>query len=88
MSSPDSSQQSPKLLDLVRNTIRLKHYAYRTEQSYLGWIKRYIHFHRTELGEFRHPAEMGPSEIEAFLTYLAVDQHVLSMTTRSTHGDN
>jgi hypothetical protein len=48
-----------KLLDQVRDAIRMKHYSYRTEQSYVHWIKRYILFH-----EKRHPAEMGDEQIE------------------------
>ena len=56
-----------KLLDQVRDTIRLKHYALSTEESYLLWIKRYIIFHKTEQG-FVHPNDMGCTEIEAFLT--------------------
>ena len=60
-----------KLLDQVREAIRLKHYSYRTEQSYVGWIRRYILFH-----DKRHPREMGSAEIEAFLTSLAVEGQV------------
>jgi hypothetical protein len=41
-----------KLLDQVRDAIRLKHYSYRTEQAYVGWIKRYIYFH-----DVRHPCD-------------------------------
>jgi integron integrase len=59
----------------VRHAIRLKHYSYRTEQTYLQWIKRYILFH-----EKRHPKEMGEKEIGAFLTYLAVDRKVSAAT--------
>ena len=80
MSNSDSSPQPPKLLDLVRDAIRRKHYSSRTEQAYLGWVKRYIRFHKTAQEEFRHPAEMGPAEIEAFLTWLAVDQNVAAST--------
>ena len=54
---------SKKLLDRVRDTIRLKHYSIRTEQSYVNWIKRYIFFQNV-----RHPDEMGAAEVEAFLT--------------------
>ncbi|NJL38973.1 MAG: integrase [Leptolyngbyaceae cyanobacterium RM2_2_4] len=43
-----------KLLDQVRDAIRLKHYSYRTEQSYVGWIRRYILFHNKQ-----HPKDMG-----------------------------
>ncbi|MFZ2724714.1 MAG: integron integrase [Methylococcaceae bacterium] len=63
--------KAPKLLDQVRDKIRLKHYSIRTEQSYVEWIKRFILFHHK-----RHPKEMGVVEIEAFLTYLAVDRHI------------
>ena len=59
--------QPRKLLDQVRDQIRLKHYSYRTEQTYVYWIRRYILFHQK-----RHPAEMGSAELEAFLTHLAV----------------
>jgi Phage integrase, N-terminal SAM-like domain len=51
--------QSPKLLEQVRNTIRLKHYSDRTEQSYIQWIKRFILFHNK-----RHPREMGREEVD------------------------
>ncbi len=57
---------SKKLLDVVRDKIRAKHYSLATEKSYLAWIRRYILFHNK-----RHPREMGKSEIEAFLTALA-----------------
>lgn len=64
-----------KLLDQVRDAIRLKHYSYKTEQSYVAWIKRFILFHNK-----RHPQEMGRAEIEAFLTHLAVKEHVAAST--------
>ncbi|WP_456485329.1 phage integrase N-terminal SAM-like domain-containing protein [Hydrogenimonas sp.] len=66
-----------KLLDMVREKIRLKHYSRKTEQAYTGWIKRYILFH-----DKKHPAEMGKEEIEAFLTWLAAERHV-SPTTQN-----
>ena len=78
--SSSSAPQKPKLLDLVRNAIRRKHYSYRTEQAYIGWIKRYLAFHKTGDGRFRHPADLGPAEIEAFLTHLAVDKNVAAAT--------
>lgn len=65
------AQQPKKLLDRVRDAIRLKHYAYRTEDTYVSWIKQYILFH-----DKRHPDEMGTAELEAFLTYLAQERHV------------
>ena len=64
-----------KLLDRVRDAIRLKHYSIRTEQAYVNWIKRYIYFHGV-----RHPAEMGAPEIQAFLTHLAVQENVAAST--------
>ncbi len=64
-----------KLLDIVREKIRLKHYSMRTEKSYVGWIKHYIFFHNK-----KHPADMGKPEIEAFLTYLAVERNVAPST--------
>ncbi|NIQ98508.1 MAG: integron integrase [Desulfuromonadales bacterium] len=65
----------PKLMDLVREQIRLKHYSIRTEQSYTQWIRRFILFHNK-----RHPQEMGVSEISSFLTYLAKRQSVAAGT--------
>lgn len=64
-----------KLLDQVREAIRLKHYSPRTEKTYIYWIKRYIFFHNV-----RHPAEMGAAEVEAFLTHLAVKENVAAST--------
>ncbi|MBD2054572.1 integron integrase [Oculatella sp. FACHB-28] len=64
-----------KLLDQVRDAIRLKHYAYRTEETYVQWIRRYILFHNK-----RHPKDMGRAEIEACLTHLAVHEQVAAST--------
>jgi integron integrase len=64
-----------KLLDRVRDHIRFKHYSIRTEEAYTSWIKRFILFHNK-----KHPAEMGKTEIEAFLTHLAVDLNVAAST--------
>ena len=57
-----------KLLDQVRQKLRAGHYAYRTEQAYVHWIERYIRWHADLATKWRHPAEMGRSEVEAFLT--------------------
>jgi integron integrase len=65
----------PKLLDQVRNAIRLKHYSIRTEHSYIDWIRRYIYFHNK-----RHPSELDARHISAFLTDLAVTKKVASST--------
>ena len=64
-----------KLLNEVRNTLRVHHYAMKTEKSYVQWIKRFILFHKK-----RHPAEMGKLEVERFLTWLAVDRKVAPST--------
>ncbi len=64
-----------KLLDQLRETLRLKHYSYRTEESYVDWVRRYILFHHK-----RHPAEMGAPEIRAFLAYLAQERSVSAST--------
>lgn len=65
----------PKLLALMREKIRINHYSIRTETQYLQWAKRYILFHHK-----RHPKEMGGKEVEAFLSYLAVEGNVSAST--------
>lgn len=55
-----------KFLDDLRDKIRVKQYAYKTEKTYLDWAERYIRFHG-----LRHPKDMGRVELEAFLTSLA-----------------
>ncbi len=74
-SANSSSASSPKLLDQVRDKIRLKHYSIRTEQAYTDWIRRYIRFH-----DKRHPKDMGAAEVEQFLTHLAVQGNVAAAT--------
>src|SRR3982750_2779651 len=64
-----------KLLDQVREVLRVKHYALRTEEVYVLWIKRFIFFHQK-----RHPREMGAAEVQAFLSDLAVNQKVSAST--------
>ncbi len=70
-----------KLLDQVQETLRRKHYSLRTERAYVDWIKRFILFH-----DKRHPAEMGSAEIAAFLTHLAVDEHVAASTQNQAYS--
>jgi integron integrase len=65
----------PKLLDQVREQIRLRHYSIRTETVYIEWVKRFIRFHK-----YRHPLEMGAAEVEAFLSDLAVRRDVSAST--------
>jgi integron integrase len=71
--SPAAAQ--PKLLDRLRHAIRLRHYSIRTEEAYVNWARRFIVFHNK-----RHPDDMGPAEVGAFLTHLAVDGKVAAST--------
>ncbi len=64
-----------KLLDQCRHVTRVRHLAYSTEKSYVHWIERYIRFHG-----IRHPNTLGVLEVEAFLTHLAVTDHVSAST--------
>ena len=70
-----SGPTSPKLLDQVRDKIRVKHYSIRTETQYLQWIKRFIFFHGKQ-----HPRDLGAAEVEAFLSHLATEGNVSAST--------
>src|SRR5574337_680684 len=73
---PDNNgSQPPRLLDQVREALRVRHYSMRTEKAYLQWIRRFILFHGK-----RHPREMGAVEVERFLTWLAVEGGVSAST--------
>ena len=72
---PQALQHGPKLLELFREAMRVRHYSKRTEETYCAWVKRYVHFHN-----MRHPKEMGEPEINAFLTHLAVAEKVSAST--------
>ena len=65
----------PKLLDRVRAAIHVRHFSPRTEESYVGWIRRYILFHGK-----RHPLDMGGAEVARFLSHLALYQRVSAST--------
>ena len=67
--------EQPKLLDRLRAAIRTKHYSIRTESTYVDWARRFILFHGK-----RHPAELGASEVIAFLSDLAVRLNVAAST--------
>lgn len=71
---PDPADK-PRLLDQLRERIRLRHYSIRTEDVYVDWVRRFILYHGR-----RHPAEMGKVELEAFLTHLAVERNVAAST--------
>jgi len=74
---PDAVAGKPKkkLLDQVRDVMRLKHYSLRTERTYCDWIARFIRFHR-----MRHPAEMSEAEVAEFLTHLARSGNISAST--------
>lgn len=72
---PPSSSPPPKLLDQVRAMIRAKHFSPRTEEAYVGWIKRFVRFHG-----LRRPREMGAPQVKEFLTLLAVQERVAAAT--------
>lgn len=74
-STSSAAPPQPRLLDRVRDKIRLKHYSIRTEQAYVDWVRRFILFHHK-----RHPADLGPEAVEAFLTHLAVAGQVSAST--------
>jgi integron integrase len=65
----------PRLMDQVRDALRVPHYSYRTEQQYTSWVRRYILFHGRV-----HPRELGPDHLRAFLTHLATDRDVAGAT--------
>jgi len=70
-----TDSHSPKLLDQLRTALRVKHYSYRTEKSYISWARRFIYFHNK-----KHPQAMGTYEVRAFLNYLAQHENVSAST--------
>ena len=77
--SSKSGPKPRKLLAHVRDVLRVNHYSLRTEEAYLGWIRRFILFNGK-----KHPGEMGASEVETYLTHLAVDARVSTSSHRVT----
>jgi len=69
--------QSTKLLDQIRERVRVLHYSMRTEEAYVHWCKAFVRFHG-----LRHPKEMGQAEVESFLSWLANERHVAPSTHR------
>jgi integron integrase len=70
-----SPNRAPMLTEVMRRRLRLGHYSLRTEEAYVGWVKRFIRFHGR-----RHPRQMGAVEIRSFLEHLAVEAHVSAST--------
>ena len=71
----DQGKPEPRLLDQLRAAVRSRHYSIRTEDTYVQWARRFIVYH-----DKRHPREMGPVEVQAFLSHLAVDRTVAAST--------
>jgi hypothetical protein len=65
----------PRLLERVRRAVRARHYSRRTEEAYVGWVRRFVLFH-----DKRHPERMGEEEVGRFLTWLAVERKVSAVT--------
>jgi len=65
----------PRLLQVVRDRIRRLNYSLRTEKAYLHWTRRFVRF-----CDNRHPRELGPRDVERFLTHLAVEGKVSAST--------
>jgi integron integrase len=69
------AERAPRLLDQVREAIRIRHYSIRTEEAYVHWVKAFIRFHG-----LRHPREMGAREVTTFLSHLATGRDVAAAT--------
>jgi site-specific recombinase XerD len=86
-SMPETGKDK-KLLDQMRGVLRLKHYSYRTEQSYIDWVERFVRYHARKKSAqagsnrlaWRHPREMREEEVSEFLTHLARDGNVAPST--------
>ncbi|WP_045860151.1 integron integrase [Teredinibacter purpureus] len=75
---PNLPQKPVRFMDQLRSHIRSKQLAYSTEKTYCSWIKHFIHFHNRA-----HPKDLGAEQVDAFLSYLAVDRNV-SVNTQKT----
>lgn len=69
------ARQKPRLFDRIKEVMRFKHYSVRTEEAYLGWIRRFILFHGK-----RYPETLGTEEVRDFLTWLALEGKVAAAT--------
>jgi len=72
---------APRLYDRIVEVLRVRHYSRRTEEAYVGWIRRYLQFHQG-----RHPLSLGKDEVTAFLSHLAVEGHVAASVLAQLHG--
>ena len=71
----DPGAPSGKLLEQLSDQLRTQHYSRRTEGTYISWVRKFILFHGK-----RHPSELGPEEINAFISYLALEREVAAST--------
>ncbi|WP_203525637.1 site-specific integrase [Crenobacter sedimenti] len=76
---PESTQPdgtaAPRLLDVLRETLRVRHDSLRTGQQYVNWVRRFLRFHHP-----RQPREMGAAGVSRFLTHLVVEGQVSAFT--------
>ena len=73
--APPLARAEPRLLQQLRECIRVRHYSYRTEHAYVDWVRRYVRFHG-----MRHPRNLGAEHVGAFLSALANDRKVAAST--------
>jgi integron integrase len=74
-----ANPKSP-LLDQVREVLRVKHYSLRTEETYVQWVRRFLRYHRSASGQWRHPKELGTDAVVSFLNHLATVDAVAAAT--------
>lgn len=75
-----SREKNEGLISQVRRLARTMHIAKRTEDAYVGWITRFLVYHRDLRGSWTHPLQLGSSEVNGFLTHLAVERRVAAST--------
>ena len=79
-SDSDSMSKNDGLISQVRRLARTMHIAKRTEDAYVGWITRFLVYHRDLNGAWIHPLQLGSPEMNAFLSHLAVERKVAAST--------
>ena len=73
--SPRQRRRVPRLIEQIRRAIRALQYTPKTELAYVRWTKDFVRFH-----DMRHPRELGPDEIQQFVSYLANERRVSAST--------
>ncbi len=71
----EGDTMTQKLMEVVRNALRVKQYAYKTEQTYMLWIRKYVRYHLSS-----HPRDVGAEGVKKYLTHLAVEGHISAGT--------